>query len=223
MLARYRKAAALGLIAATTAVASWAVADGIYQTYPGVGSASFCASTVTGIVLPTQQGPYGIVPGSTQGNNVGICAQTVPAGPPVFQGTEHSAYDVNAAGATSNGAPPATATVRVDQLGQGAFVQKSAAAIGTGNKTIPNGTVWYYVDTTETNPTITFPSGAVEGSILHIVLGSGLTTGITTAAGASATACLPACGAVSGTTAGTGYAWRLSLQLSGVYDWVRFQ
>ncbi len=215
MLARYRKAAAYGLFAATivTTLAFRAQADGIYQVYPGVGQPSFCASTVTGVVLPSQQGPFGVVPGSTQGNNVGICAQTVPAGPATFTGNEHAAFDMAALGATGTGIPPATANVNITQLGQGGFDLNTTA----GNLAIPNGTVWFMENATTTTPTLTFPSAPVEGQILHIILGANVSTGIVTAAATGST-CLPACGSVSGTTAGTGYAWRYAGTV-----WYRFQ
>jgi hypothetical protein len=56
-------------------------ATGMWSTLPVIGGTSYCASNVTGVVLPSTQGPYGQVPGSTQGSGQGICAQTVPAGP----------------------------------------------------------------------------------------------------------------------------------------------
>ena len=56
-------------------------AAGMWSTLPVIGGTSYCASNVTGVVLPSSQGPYGQVPGSTQGTGIGICAQTVPAGP----------------------------------------------------------------------------------------------------------------------------------------------
>jgi hypothetical protein len=161
----FRKAAAVGLVAGLTAIASLAVADGIYQGLPQIGLGSYCQSTVSGVTLPASQGAYAIVPGSTQGTGAGICAQTVPAGPTTFTGNEHFAVDVNALGAASNGAPPATALVTLSQLGAGAYLDLTTVT----SSTIPNNTPFYFIDGADSNPLgITLPANPLDGQIQHV-------------------------------------------------------
>lgn len=110
MLKRYRKAAALGLagiLVASVPIIAWAA--GNWSTLPQGGATSFCASTSSGVVLPAGQGPYAVVPGSTQGTGQGICAQTVPAGP-ALTGNETVPADTN------SGAQPYTITIPAAQL-----------------------------------------------------------------------------------------------------------
>ncbi len=207
MLARYRKAAAVGLFAGVVAMASWAFADGIYQMYPQIGAPSFCASTVSGVTLPAQQGPFGVVPGSTQGSGTqGICAQTVPAGPLLFTGNEHMPVDVNALGTSSNGAPPATANVALVQLGQGAYQDLTTVT----TETIPNNTPFVFLHGAQSNNyTLTMPAVAVEGQIQRVICEqtiSGTTwvvanTGQSILGGTSLATC----------ALGTDWAWRYAL------------
>lgn len=82
-----------GLIAVglTAGLCTAAYADGMFSTLPIIGSASFCASTVTGA-------------GGLLGS---ICAQTVPAGPPALTGLELIPADYpGGAGPTQNVAIP---------------------------------------------------------------------------------------------------------------------
>lgn len=100
--------AALGSIAA--GAIAWAA--GSFSTLPIVGQPSFCASDVSGVGLPSGQGPFGVVPGSTQGTSSGICGQTVPAGPPFLTGNEAIPADTQLGSVTTtNGAPPATVVI----------------------------------------------------------------------------------------------------------------
>jgi hypothetical protein len=85
--------------------AAWGA--GNWSTLPIAGSGSFCGSTVSGVTLPSSQGPYGIVPGSTQGTGSGICGQTIPAGPAEASGT----YLIPADTGLTGGAPPQTVTI----------------------------------------------------------------------------------------------------------------
>ena len=104
-----------GWIAAGLAVAAFstvALAAGMWSTLPIVGGASFCPSAVSGVNLPASQGPFGIVPGSTQGSgSQGICGQTVPQGPNALTGVEMIPADTQATG------QPQTVTIPSGILG----------------------------------------------------------------------------------------------------------
>lgn len=77
---RYR-GAAIGLCALlVTGSLAWAA--GNWSTLPVVGSAAFCGSTVTGATS------FGGATGQGQGTGGSLCAQTIPAGPPVLTGSE---------------------------------------------------------------------------------------------------------------------------------------
>lgn len=91
--------------------AAWA--GGNWSNLPIVGGASFCGSTVSGVTLPASQGPYGIVPGSTQGTGNGPCQQTIPAGPVADTDSLLVPADTGLAG----GAPPQTVVVPSGLLG----------------------------------------------------------------------------------------------------------
>ena len=179
MFKRYRKAAGLGLFAVVVA-GSIAIAAGNWSTLPIVGEASFCASNVSGVVLPTTQGPYGVVPGSTQGSGSGICGQTVPAGPADLTGAELVPADTG----LLNGQPPATVTVPVPSLASGAYFYFSALTLqgaaepSTGStQTLPNLYTNILLDPTGTlaNMTLTMPSSPLDGQIVRIASSATIT------------------------------------------------
>jgi hypothetical protein len=87
-----RTLAVAGVAVAAVSTLAWAA--GNYSTYPIVGSASFCASTVSGV------GGLGGTTGQGQGSTGSICAQTIPAGPTVLTGSELVPADT-AAGANT--------------------------------------------------------------------------------------------------------------------------
>ena len=211
----FRKAAAVGLVAGIAAIGSWAFADGIFQTYPGIGQPSFCASTVSGTGLPASQGPYGIVPGQTQGTVAGgICGQTVPDGPLTFTGNEHMAVDVNAQGVSSNGAPPATATVLLTQLGNGPYIDLTTVT----SSTIPNNTPFYFLDGAQTsNFTITMPATAVEGQIQKIICEHSTSGTLFVAANAGQS--INGGGSIAACTVYNTYSWRY---VAANTTWYRF-
>jgi hypothetical protein len=99
---------AVGVLAASTVAV---LAAGNYSTYPIVGGASFCVSTVgvNGQAGNTGQG------GGAAGTNGAYCAQTVPAGPPALTGTELVPMDTGYA----NGAPPQTVVIPSTLLANG--------------------------------------------------------------------------------------------------------
>ena len=109
MLKRFRSAAiAVSALVLTTGVL---YAAGNYSTYPIVGGASFCVSTVgvNGQAGNTGQG------GGAAGSNGAYCAQTVPAGPPALTGSEVIPMDTGLA----NGAPPQTVVIPSTLLANG--------------------------------------------------------------------------------------------------------
>ena len=160
--------AAAALVAATVI----AYAAGNWSTLPVIGGAAFCASNVSGVTLPAGQGPYGVVPGSTQGTGSGICGQTVPAGPPSLTGAEKFPADTGAAG----GASPATAVVTTCQMGAGAYALVSPPT--PGNATIPNQVCYYIVHSTGTisSAVLTLPSLPLDGQLLRVATDQTITT-----------------------------------------------
>jgi hypothetical protein len=204
MFRNYRKMAALGLaVALTVAVGTVTWAAGVWQTWTGIGQPSFCASTVSGVTLPSGQGPFGVVPGSTQGSGQSICGQTVPAGPPTFAGTEYLPLDIGPLGSTGSGGQ-SSSTVGIIQLGQGAY-DDDTVMTPTSIK-IANYTPFYFVDSPVTVAfTVTMPPTPVEGQIQRIVCEVTTTGTMTVAANTNQvvknnpnTMC----------AAGTGYSWR---------------
>src|ERR1035441_1218775 len=91
----------------------FAGAAGLWSMLPIVGQPSFCGSYVSGVGLPASQGPFGVVPGSTQGTGSGICGQTVPAGPRARTGEELIPADTGLVGS----APPQTVAIPSGMLG----------------------------------------------------------------------------------------------------------
>lgn len=96
MKTRYLLGAAAALAVAAPLVAYSA---GMWSNWPVIGQGAYCSSYVSGTVNPNSQGPYGVVPGLTQGSGVqGICGQTVPAGPVGVTGQELIPSDLNVNG-----------------------------------------------------------------------------------------------------------------------------
>lgn len=114
-LTKYLAAAAAVCVAGGVA---WSA--GIFQTYPIIGGAAYCASTIgQGSVQagPTGQGAgaagAGVVTGAV------ICGQTVPAGPSALTGTEVFPVDLFTPGTAQIAGGPATADLPVTALGNG--------------------------------------------------------------------------------------------------------
>lgn len=208
---KLRVAALAALVCLMAPIAVWAY--GSFSTLPGIGGAAYCVSTVSGVVLPASQGAYAILPGSTQGTGQGICAQTVPAGPPTFAGTEYAPFDVGPLGANA-ATPPATAAITIMQLGQGPMVDVTSPATAT----IAANTSWYFLDGAQGSAfTITMPAAPYEGYIQHVVCEAATVGVLTVAANTNQTLkANPAAACV----AGVGYAWRY--QASNT-TWYRIQ
>jgi hypothetical protein len=163
----YRKVVIAG--AALTVSGAIAFAAGNWSTLPQVGESSFCASTVTGIVLPTPQGPFGVVPGSTQGTGSSICGQTVPAGPAALTGTEIIPADTQLSGS----APPQTVTIPIVLFDAGAYTYTSwlnTLGASPSTLTIPNNTSLFLLDPTGTVTSLTLymPSAPLNGQMIRI-------------------------------------------------------
>jgi hypothetical protein len=215
-----RTAFAAAILAAIAAPVAYGA--GMFSTLPGIGGASYCASTVTGVTLPAAQGPFGVSPGSTQGTGVGICGQTVPAGPAVFAGTEVVPFDVQAPGTSATAGGAQTALVNVNQLGQGPVVDNNVAG---ATQTIPNGTQWFVLDTnTPATVTVTLPAVAVEGQEVHVVCGIAIATTLTISPNTSQTIKAgPAAGACA---AGAVFGFRFVAAANGALvanTWLRIQ
>jgi len=116
-----RTALAAALIAALGIPFAWSA--GIFSTLPLAGGNAVCTSILSGVVLPSGQGPFGISPGSTQGSGFGICGLFEPAGPAIT-GNETFPADTNLAGQ----APPQTVRIQTGALAPGAIYQGSYAS-----------------------------------------------------------------------------------------------
>lgn len=211
---RYR-GAAVGLCALLiTSTLVWAA--GSFSTWPLIGGASYCATTVSGT------GSLGGITGQGQGSTGSICAQTVPAGPATFAGTEYAPFDLGPIGSTSSpGGQPQTAIVNINQLGQGAIFDSTAATAGV---TIPANSQFFVLDTgTATTVAVTMPAAAVEGQIQHITCFVAVSVAFSVVANAGQT--------IKGNTpatctAGQGFAWRFSAVANGLIvanSWLRIQ
>lgn len=111
MLNRYRAALVLCSLLAAGGVA-WAA--GNYSLYPVVGGSSFCISTVSGAGGFNAQGNVGGggITGQGQSSSGSLCAQTVPAGPPLLTGSELVPADTGLPGTTS----PQTVVIPIQLL-----------------------------------------------------------------------------------------------------------
>jgi len=107
-----------------------AIAAGLFSTLPIVGSASFCASTVTGT------GGLGGITGQGQGSTGSICGQTVPAGPSFLTGQEMIPADTQLGG----GASPQTVRIPVTLLGNYGGTPRNYLDNAALNITAINGT-----------------------------------------------------------------------------------
>jgi hypothetical protein len=185
--------AGLAVLALLTPLAGFAA--GTFQTLPGIGASSYCAAFVTG----------------TTGQ---ICAQTIPAGPTLFLGSELAPMDIYAPGVTSSLGGAQTAFVNINQLGQGPIIDQTTVATA---QTIPNSTPWYFLDGAQAAAfTVTMPAVAIEGQIVRIVCESA-TAGVLTVAGNTGQTVKnnPAAACVVGTT----YSFRY---VAASATWFRF-
>jgi hypothetical protein len=127
------KGAAVGC--AVLAIMSTAVlAAGNWGDYPQVGQPSFCFSTVSGAGGFNAQGNTNNVnpTGQGQATSGSLCAQTVPAGPPILTGLEIFPLDTGGAGGVYPGTTqPQTATIPSTLLANGYGGTTVATTTGT--------------------------------------------------------------------------------------------
>jgi hypothetical protein len=200
-------AALLGAAVLASGIAAHAA--GMWGTWAIIGGSSYCASTVTGT------GGLGGITGTGQGTVGSICAQTVPAGPPTFAGSETFPVDIGPiwGGASMNGGA-VSAVITLPQIGQGPMVDLTTVATA---QTIPNLTPWYFLDGAQASAlTVTMPSQPVEGQIQRVVCEAATVGALTIAANTGQTikynpntACV----------AGVGYSYRF--QASNL-TWYKF-
>lgn len=109
--------AALGAVCVAGTL-SWGA--GIFQTYPIIGGAAYCASAnVSGNAQGGITGQGGTTPSANQTTGTTICGQTVPAGPPALTGTEVFPVDLYTPGTAVQAGGPATAILPVMSTGAG--------------------------------------------------------------------------------------------------------
>jgi hypothetical protein len=155
------KGAAVGCVALLV-TSTIIYAAGNWSTLPIVGSASYCASTVTGT------GSLGGITGQGQGTTGSICAQTVPAGPSIVTGNEVVPVDFwNPATITSSqgGTPPATGLLSLASLNSLPIFLTSVISQTTTTFTSTNlmGGVMLISTGTMTAVTVKLPPAPIDG------------------------------------------------------------
>jgi hypothetical protein len=113
-----RIALAAALLSGVAVPFAWGA--GVFQTYPIIGGAAYCASgNVSGNAQGSITGQGGVNPGANVTTGTTICGQTVPAGPPALTGTEVFPVDLFTPGTNTGAGGPATADLPVTALGNG--------------------------------------------------------------------------------------------------------
>lgn len=220
------KGAAVGC-AALVITSGVLYAAGNYSTYPIVGGAAFCASTVSGAggFNAAGTGGGGGATGQGQASSGSLCAQTVPAGPPIVTGNELIPADtiIGSGGnpqtvvltlASLNALPiPVTTvttnpqTVAVNPLAGGAFLHLGSGA-GVG--------------TVMTAVTVDLPAAPIDGQQFAVSADAVVTTLTMTALNAPVGVTISNNPTVvtPSTTAAYGYRFRYSTALNA---WSRLQ
>lgn len=168
------KGVAVGL--AALAISSAVVyAAGNYSTYPIVGGASFCVSTVgvNGQAGITGQG------GGAAGTNGAYCAQTVPAGPSILTGSELIPADTGLAG----GASPQSVVVPMASLNALPLTISTVAnptPLATLNATNTTGGYIVHGSNTLTAVTVNLPPAPIDGQQFALSSDQTITTLIVT-------------------------------------------
>jgi hypothetical protein len=208
------KGAAVGC--AALAIASTALyAAGNYSTYPIVGGASFCVSTVgvNGQAGNTGQG------GGTAGTNGAYCAQTVPAGPSIVTGTELVPADTVGAG----GASPQTVVIPMASLNALPITVATVITGATGNTLTAAATSGGYIlhsSASVTSVVLNLPAAPIDGQQFAISADQ-LVTSLTVQTAATSTAGQTITKAPSiitpSTTGSYGYRWMFNAAANNWY------
>lgn len=186
-----------------------ALAGGYWQNWPGIGYSSYCSAIVGSSNVQGGTTGQGTGGAAAVGTNGVYCAQTTPAGPTTFAGTEYLPLDIGPLGVVS-GNPVQSAVANISQLGQGNVVVSTAS---TATLTIPAGTGFFVLDTgTAGTVAITMPASAIEGQIAHIDCKAAVGTALSVAANTGQTI---VGNTPSTCTAGQGFAWRYMAVANG--------
>ena len=157
----FNRARSAAIAVAALAVASTAVmAAGLFSTFPIIGGASYCASTVTGT------GSLSGATGQGQGTTGSICGQTVPAGPAWLTGTEVMPLDLYTPGVTptSLGGQPTTAVLPITNFHAGYYqIDTTAGAV-----TVGNGIQNLILNVAATGVTVTLPAAPYDNQLVTI-------------------------------------------------------
>lgn len=179
MFKRYRSAAVA--VTALLATSSLVWAAGNYSTYPIVGGASFCASTVSGAGGFNTDGNVGGggATGQGQASSGSLCAQTVPAGPTILTGSELVPADTQ----IGSGANPQTVTIPMASLNALPITVSTIATSTTATLSATNlqGGIIFHSTATVTAATITLPPAPIDGQQFAIDSDQTITTLIVTA------------------------------------------
>jgi hypothetical protein len=207
----------IGLLAFTLAMAPIAAsAAGNWADWPGIGQTSYCAAIVGSSNVQGGQTGQGTGGAAAIGTNGVYCAQTVPAGPALFTGTEVLPLDLYSFG-TVTGVPTTSALASIVQLGQGPMVDQTT--VGT-TQTIPNNTPFFFLDGAQSSGlTVTMPALAVEGQIQRVVCEAATVGTLTVAANTSVVTQVLKGNPNTACVAGVGYAWRYQ---GSNLTWYRF-
>lgn len=172
MLKNYR-GLAIGL-AALVASVGLAIAAGNYETLPIYGQPATCISTVSGAGGYNPQGNVGGggVSGQGQASSGSLCAQTLPAGPPLLTGSEIVPVDTGLQ-------IPATATVPVSLLGN--FSGTPRNYIDNGSLNVQQRGTGTVTCGTTTVPPATAYGPDRWGCFANVASGAGRTAIVTTA------------------------------------------
>jgi hypothetical protein len=207
-------------VAALLVTSTVMYAAGNWSTLPVVGYSSYCASIVSGT------GGLGGITGTGQGTTGSICAQTVPAGPSITQGTEVfpvDAYNPSNLTPTQGGTSPTTYLISLASLNAlpPAYPQFSA---NTATNTFTVSPLVGVVILSATSgllssTTMTFPAAPIDGQQLRVSSTGTITTFAVSANVGQSSNNNPTVITAS-TTTSYGYAWIFRAATSA---WSRIQ
>jgi hypothetical protein len=196
-------ALAVALLAGVAVPFAWGA--GIFQTYPIIGGAAYCASgNVSGNAQGTITGQGGANPGPGVTTSTVICGQTVPAGPPALTGTEVIPVDLYTPGTNIAAGGPSTAVLPVTAIGggYGAIQVQTTGATAT----VSNGIATLFLNGVGATEAVTLTAAPINNQVVRLVNGSAVAittfsvaanTGQTLTGGGVAPTSLPAQSATS--------------------------